>query len=47
MGMVRMENTGATENIANTRRKGHRMGDNHAISWASVNVITPDLSAAP
>ena len=38
-----MENTGATENNASTRKKGHRMGDSHAMICASEKVITPPL----
>ena len=39
MGITRMENTGATENRARTRRKGHRMGESQAMICASLKVI--------
>jgi len=42
MGITRIENSGATENTAITRKKGHKMGDNHATSCASENVITSE-----
>src|SRR5690606_10670596 len=38
-GMARVENTGATENSASTRRKGHSTGDSQAMSGASEKVI--------
>ena len=38
--MARMEKTGATVNTASTRKKGQRMGESQAMSWASENVIT-------
>jgi hypothetical protein len=40
MGTLREEKTGALLNTASTRRKGQKMGEIHAISWASLNVTT-------
>ena len=36
-----MENTGATENSASTRKNGHSTGESQAMIWASEKVITP------
>jgi hypothetical protein len=43
VGKALEENTGADVKTAKTRRNGQNMGDTHAISWASVIVITPPL----
>lgn len=45
-GIERIENTGATENSARIRKKGHKRGDIHATNCASENVITRRVALA-
>ena len=42
VGITRSENTGAVENIASTRRKGHSSGDSQAMIWPSEKVTTSE-----
>ncbi|MFN9728550.1 MAG: hypothetical protein ACK543_13725 [Acidovorax sp.] len=43
MGTTRIENTGATEKTASTRKNGQMMGDSQAAICASLNEINGHL----